>query len=376
MRNLIIITAFNILLSTTVFAQENRISSKGFAVASKGAEFETFEFSRHAVGENDVLIDILYSSICHSDLHQTRDDWRPGIYPMVPGHEMVGVVSKVGSKVTKFKVGDYAGVGTMINSTDETEAYKEKNGGYWNPAKTIWTYNSHDHVHDEPTRGGYANNIVVNQNFALKVPKNADLKKVAPLFCAGITVYSPIQFSEVKKGQKVAVAGFGGLGNMAVKFLQHIGADITVIDVNESKREIAKKMGLKYIDGNNQAELAKARGSFDFLLSTVPTSYDPFSYLDLVKVKGQMAVVGQPAADANASISMTAFPFHQHKFIYGSVIGSLEMEQRMINFCVENNIYPDVEIIEPNAKAITNVYKLLDKHEAQFRYVIDMTKLK
>lgn len=366
------------LFSHYTFAQKNkRISSKGFAVLEKGGKFQDYKFTRHSLGENDVLIEIKYASICHSDVHQVNDDWRPGNFPMVPGHEMVGVVTKVGSKVTKFKIGDYAGVGTMVNSSDTTQAYKEENGGVWNPMKTVWTYNANDPFHNnEPTQGGYANNIVVNENFSIKVPQNADLQKIAPLFCAGITVYSPIQFSKVSKGQKVAVAGFGGLGDMAVKFLQAIGADITVIDVNDEKRALAEKMGLKYLDGKNAQEVQAHNNQFDFVLSTVPTSYDPYLYLDLLKVRGEMAVVGQPAVTDKAAVQMLSLPFHANKLMYGSVIGTLEMEQRMVDWCVENNVYPDVKIIPANAESITEVYHLLRNHEGVFRYVIDMTTLK
>lgn len=378
MKKIVVLIALALISVVPASAQaDKRIPSKGLAVPSKGAPFQAYNFTRHAVGEDDVLIDILYSSICHSDVHQTKDHWSKGNYPMVPGHEMVGVVRQVGSKVTKFKVGDYAGVGTMVNSSDKTESYKRENGGSWNPMTTVWTYNAKDPFHDnEATQGGYASNIVVDEDFAILVPKNADLKRVAPLLCAGITVYSPIQFSEVKKGQKVAVAGFGGLGNMAVKFLQDIGADITAIDINENKRAIAQKMGIKFVNAKNANELEPVRNTFDFLLSTVPGSYDPLAYVALLKVRGQMAIVGQPANTDNAVIPVTALPFFEHRFIYGSVIGSLETQQEMVNYCVQKNIYPDVEIIPTTAEALNDLYAKLSKSEGEFRYVMDMKALK
>ena len=339
-----------------------RIASKGFAVFGADDTFHPYTFTRHSVGDDDILIEIKYSSICHSDIHAAESHWGESIYPMVPGHEMVGVVTQVGSNVTKFKVGDYAAMGPMANSGE--------NG--W----PVWTYNSIDTAHNnEPAMGGYSNNMVVNENYAISIPKNADLEKVAPLVCAGITVYSPITFSKVKAGDTVGVAGFGGLGDMAVRFLQSIGTNITVFDVNEDKRKAAEEMGIKFVNVNDEKELEGLNNTMDFIISTIPASYNPMMYVQMLKEGGQMAVVGQPASDADASISVGNLPMAQHRYIYGSMIGTIDETTDMVKYCVENNIYPDVEIINASESELDRVFNLLENNEGDFRYVMDMSTM-
>lgn len=340
-----------------------RIASKGFAVFGEGDTFHPYTFTRHALGDDDILIEIMYASICHSDLHAAWAENGASLYPMVPGHEMVGVVTEVGANVTKFKVGDYAAMGPMANFDEET-------------GRTVWTYNSIDSLHDgEPAMGGYSDNMVVDEDYAIPVPANADLEKIAPLACAGITVYSPITFSEVQPGDKVGVAGFGGLGDMAVRFLQAIGTDITAFDVNEDKRQLAADMGISFVNVNNEEELQGLNNSFDFIISTIPASYDPMLYIQMLKEGGELAIVGQPPADADASISVAMLPFAEHRYVYGSLIGTIEETAEMIQYCVDNHIYPDVELIPATAESIDQVFELLGNSEGEFRYVMDMREL-
>lgn len=216
-------------MDSKIFLENGRIQSKGYAMLSKDAKFTPFEFTRHAVGDNDILIKILYAGICHSDIHTARSEWGEAVYPCVPGHEIAGEVIAVGKNVSKFKVGDYAGVGCMVNSCGECEACKKSQEQFCEKGQTIYTYNSCDIFHDnENTYGGYSNNIVVSEKFAVCVPKDAPMEKVAPLLCAGITTYSPLKFSNIKAGSSVAVAGFGGLGMMAVKYAVKMGAKVSV----------------------------------------------------------------------------------------------------------------------------------------------------
>ena len=229
-----------------------RINAKGYAVHSKTDTFKPFEFSRHSMGDNDILIEIMYAGICHSDIHSARSEWHEGIYPMVPGHEIAGKVVAVGKNVTKFKVGDYAGVGCMVNSCGECEACKRSHEQFCERGQTVLTYDCKDHFHnDEPTYGGYSNNIVVSEKFAITVPKDAPMEKVAPLLCAGITTYSPLKFSGVKEGDIVGVAGFGGLGSMAVKYAVNMGAQVYVFARNDKKKKEALEMGAKDLFTNH-----------------------------------------------------------------------------------------------------------------------------
>ncbi len=303
-----------ILLITTpvVFAQDNRIPTKGLAVFSGDGQFKPYEFSRHAVGNDEIQLEILYSDICHSDVHHVREDWGPEEYPMVPGHEIAGRVVKVGKDVTKFKVGDFAGIGCFVNSCGHCEYCKACLEQYCK--EVVWTYHDYDQFHDnEATQGGYSNNIILTEKYAIKIPVNADIKKVAPLLCAGITTYAPIKYAGVKKGDKVGVAGFGGLGNMAVQYLVKLGAEVTVFDITEEKRADAKRLGaVKYVNINNPEELK----------------------------------------------------------------GLISETQEMLDYSVTNNLYPEVEVINADGETVTNTYKDVVDGEVKFRYVIDMKTLK
>ncbi|MBK1972443.1 NAD(P)-dependent alcohol dehydrogenase, partial [Campylobacter sp. TTU_617] len=346
-----------------------RIQSKGYAMLSKDAKFTPFDFSRHAIGDNDILIKILYAGICHSDIHTARSEWGEAIYPCVPGHEIAGEVIAVGKNVSKFKVGDYAGVGCMINSCGECDACKRSQEQFCEQGKTIYTYNSKDCFHnDEITYGGYSNNIVVSEKFAVCVPKDAPMEKVAPLLCAGITTYSPLKFSNVKEGSSVAIAGFGGLGMMAVKYAIKMGAKVSVFARNENKKADALAMGVSSFYTSTDKNIVKER--FDFIISTIPTAYDPVAYIELLKFGGEMAIVGLPPLENEININIKELIFKAGKKVYGSLIGGIAETQEMLDFSLKHQIYPEIELIKPNE--IDKAYENLTSGKAKFRYVIDM----
>ena len=363
-----------LLLSHMGWAQKGRIPAKGFAVDSKEGHFHPYEFTRHAVGDNDVLIEILYAGICHSDLHSVWSEHGESRYPMVPGHEIVGRVIQTGNNVTKFKVGDYAGVGCMVNScghcagceADMEQACEEG---------AVYTYGFPDRFHEnEITMGGYSDRIVVSEDFVLKVSANADMKRVAPLLCAGITTWSPIHFSNVKKGDKVGVAGFGGLGHMAVQYAVQMGAEVTVFDITEEKRKDASRMGAsRYVNVTNPEELKGLNNSLDFIISTIPADYSPLMYVNMLKKSGEMAIVGLPG-NSNLNIASMAFVAPNRK-VYGSFIGGIKDTQEMLDYSIAHNIYPEVEIISANGNEIDKAYQNVLDGKVKFRYVIDMSTM-
>lgn len=300
--------------------QEGRIPAKGFAVYEEKGGFKPFAFTRRAVGDGDVQIEILYSGICHSDLHHVRGEWGREEYPMVPGHEIVGRVVGVGKDVMAFKVGDMAGIGCMVDSCSECPACTSHKEQYCKDV--VLTYHSHDRFHgNELTQGGYSDRIVVSEKFAVKIPQGARLDKVAPLLCAGITTYSPLRYAGVKKGDKVGVAGFGGLGHMAVQYAVAFGAEVTVFDISEEKRSAASELGaVRYVNVNHPSDLEGLDDSFDFIISTIPAGYDPSLYMKMLKMDGQLAIVGLPAFDKMPSISISSLIFQGNRKVFGSQI--------------------------------------------------------
>lgn len=354
----------------------DRIPARGLAVDEKGGNFRPYEFSRHAVGDGDIQIEILYAGICHSDLHHVAGDWGEEVYPMVPGHEIVGRVVSVGKNVKKFKVGDLAGVGCMVNSCGACEECADNKEQYCKDV--VLTYHDHDQFHGgEVTQGGYSSSIVVAEKFAVKIPEGAQLEKVAPLLCAGITTYSPIRYAGVKKGDKVGVAGFGGLGHMAVQYAMALGADVTVFDITEDKREDAARMGaVRYVNVNNPEELKGLNGTLDFILSTIPAKYDPAMYLKMLKRDGQLGIVGLPAFADMPQLSISSLVFQGNRKVFGSQIGGMKETQEMLDYSVKNNIYPQVEVIRAEGKAVDGAYRNVADGKVKFRYVIDMKTLK
>lgn len=354
------------------FTQGQRIPAVGYAVYSKDSAFEKFSFTRHPMGEHDIIIAILFAGICHSDIHSARSEWHAGIYPMVPGHEIVGRVIAVGSKVSKFQVGDYAGVGCMVNSCGECEACKKSQEQFCQNGKCVFTYNCRDCFHnDEPTYGGYSNNIVVHERFAICVPKHAPLEKVAPLLCAGITTYSPLKFSGVKQGDRVGVAGFGGLGVMAVKYALAMGAEVFVFARNKNKEQEALRLGVsKLFDSTHNVQ-----ERFNLIISTIPTAYDPMEYVNLLAFGGELAIVGLPPSEISPSINITHLVLSAGRKVYGSLIGGIEETQEMLDYSIKHGIYPEIELIDADANAIDMAYANLTSGKAKFRYVIAMQTL-
>jgi len=368
-----------VLLCTTVnlvMAQhthhEGCIHSKGYAAHSSEGVLVPFEFDRKPVGDNDVLIEILYSGICHSDIHEVRNEWGPTTYPIVPGHEIIGKFIQIGKDVTKFKVGDYAGVGCMVNSCRVCDKCKAGLEQYCENNKTVFTYNSKDFDGDN-TYGGYSNNIVITQHFGIKVPEGAPLDKIAPLLCAGITTYSPLRAVNVKQGDKVAIAGFGGLGHLAVQYAVSFSAEVTVFDISEEKRELAKQLGaVKFVNVNNPAETEGMINYFDVVLSTIPANYNIEQYMGMVKIGGDMAIVGVPAATVAPSVNLNEMPWG--KKVWRSLIGGIPETQEMLDYSVANNIYPMVEMIP--IQQVNEAYSNVIDGNVHFRYVMDMKTLK
>lgn len=365
------------IIMSTSFAQqteEGRIPAKGFAVYEENGHFRPYEFTRHPVGDNDIRIEILYAGICHSDLHHVFADWGEEEYPMVPGHEIAGRVVAVGRNVTKFKVGDYAGIGCMIGSCRHCDACEHDLEQYCEEG-AVMTYHGIDRFNgNEHTQGGYSDTYVVAEDFAIKIPDNAEIEKVAPLLCAGITTYSPIMQAGVKKGDKVGVAGFGGLGHMGLQYAVSLGAEVTVFDISEDKREDALQMGaVRYVNVNNPEEMKGLDKQFDFILSTIPAKYDPSMYLRMLKLNGQLGIVGIPALRNMPSLTVGDFVLAgATRRVFGSQIGGIRETQEMLDYSVDHNIYPQVEIIRADGEEIDRAYRNVLDGKVKFRYVIDM----
>jgi alcohol dehydrogenase (NADP+) len=343
--------------------------TKGYAAQSPTTDLAPWNFERREVGPNDVQINIAYCGVCHSDLHQIKNDWFPGIFPMVPGHEIVGTINKVGSNVKKFSEGDLAGVGCMVDSCRTCDNCKEGLEQYCEKG-SVQTYNGKgkDGV---PTYGGYSNNIVVHEDFALHISDRLSLAAVAPLLCAGITTYSPLRHWKVGKGHKLAVLGLGGLGHMAVKFGVAFGADVTVLSTSASKEEAAKALGAHhFVVTKDAAQVAAVKSSFDFILDTVSAEHDMNMYLSLLKTNGVHICVGAPSNPHQIS----AFALiGGRKSVAGSGIGGIPETQEMLDFCAEHNIVSDIEMID--IKDITASYARMEKGDVRYRFVIDMATL-
>lgn len=346
------------------------IAAKGYAAQSPEANLAPWNFERREVGPHDVQFEILYCGVCHSDLHQIRNDWFPGIFPMVPGHEIVGRVTQVGDHVKNFKVGDLAGTGCMVDSCQVCENCKNDLEQYCLEGSTM-TYNGLERDGKTPTYGGYSNTIVVREEFVLHVSDKLNLAAVAPLLCAGITTYSPLKYWKVGKGHKLAVLGLGGLGHMAVKFGVAFGAEVTVLSTSPSKEEDARKLGAhKFVVTTDETQVNAARSTFDFILDTVSAEHDFNMYLSLLKTNGTMICVGAPSKPAEISaFSLLA----GRKSVAGSGIGGIAETQEMLDFCAENNIVSEIEMID--MKDIHTAYERMLKGDVRYRFVIDMATL-
>jgi len=345
------------------------IQAKGYAAQDAKTDLAAWNFERREVGPHDVQLEILYCGVCHSDLHQIKNDWFPGVFPMVPGHEIVGRVIKVGDHVKRFKKDDVAGVGCMVDSCQACENCQEGLEQYCLEGSTQ-TYNNkgRDGV---PTYGGYSNNIVVREEFVLHISDKLPLAATAPLLCAGITTYSPLRHWKVGKGHKLAVLGLGGLGHMGVKFGVAFGAEVTVLSTSASKEEAAKALGAHhFVVTSDPAQIDAVRGSFDFILDTVSAEHDMDMYLSLLRTSGTQICVGVP------SQPYAIHPFSLlggRKSIAGSGIGGIAETQEMLDFCAEHNIVSDIEVID--IKDITASYARMLKGDVRYRFVIDMATL-
>lgn len=346
------------------------IPAKGYAAFDAQAQLGAFDFERREPGPHDVQFDILYCGVCHSDLHQIKNEWGNSIYPMVPGHEIVGRVTAVGAHVKKFKAGDLVGVGCMVDSCQNCEQCNEGNEQYCLEGNT-GTYNSYERDGKTPTYGGYSNKIVVREEFVLLVSEKLHLPAVAPLLCAGITTWSPLRHWKVGKGHKVGILGLGGLGHMAVKFAVSFGAEVTMLSTSPSKQADAERLGAHHFLLTSDAEAVKsAAGSFDFIIDTVSAEHDYSLYLRMLKTNGVHICVGAPPTPA----SIHAFAMIAgRKSIAGSMIGGIAETQEMLDYCAEHNIVSDVELIE--MKYIQNAYDRMLKGDVRYRFVIDMATL-
>ncbi|MDR1498600.1 MAG: NAD(P)-dependent alcohol dehydrogenase [Puniceicoccales bacterium] len=344
-----------------------RVKTRAYAVKDSTAPFAPREFTRRALADEDVLIEILYSGICHSDIHTANADWGtdPSHYPLTPGHEIVGRVAKVGKSVTKFKVGDIAAVGCMVDSCGSCGHCKAGEEQYCEKGM-ILTYDSVD-KYGEVTQGGYSNNIVVKESFVLSIPSGVALEKVAPLVCAGVTTYSPLKSNKVGKGTKVGIAGFGGLGHMAVQYAVKMGAEVTVFDITDAKAEWAKKLGaVRYV--NTKKGFPKdLAAKFDIILSTIPFHYDTTDYMKLLRVDGNFVIIGLPANSERPIVRIDGM--WGRRRAYCSLIGGIRETQEALDFSIKNNIYPYVEVIP--ASQINDAYKKVLDGDVRFRFVID-----
>ena len=340
--------------------------TKGYAAQVANGKLEPWEFERREVGANDISIDIEFAGICHSDIHQVKEEWGEAIFPMVPGHEIVGTVVAVGSDVTKFKVGDVAGVGCFVDSCGTCEYCLDGND-HWCLDNSAYTYNGMERDGVTPTYGGYSKNVVVKADYALHVPANLDRAGAAPLLCAGITTFSPLRHWNAGPGKKVAVMGLGGLGHMAVKIAVAMGAEVTVMSHSEGKREDALAMGAKsFVVTSDKAELKKLANTFDIIINTVSAEIEIRRYIGTLRQWGSLVVVGAPGKPYSIDGSIL---MGRQLSLSGSNIGSIKETQEMLDFCGEHNIVSDIEIIP--ASAINEAYERVLASDVRYRFVID-----
>ncbi len=340
-----------------------------YATPAADAALAPFSIARRDTGAHDVQIEILYCGVCHSDIHQARNEWGNSIFPMVPGHEIVGRVTAVGDHVKNFKVGDLAGVGCMVDSCRTCPQCAAGDEQFCENGM-VGTYNGMD-KNGQPTYGGYSKQIVVDESFTLHIPHNLDLKAVAPLLCAGITTYSPLRRYNAGPGQKVAVVGLGGLGHMGVKLAVAFGAEVTVLSTSDNKEADAKRLGAHhFVNSRNADKMKSFAGHFDFILNTVSAPNDYNALLGLLHTNGTMVLVGappEPSAISGFSLIMG------RRSIAGSLIGGIKETQEMLDFCGEHNITSDVEMI--SIDKINEAYERILKADVKYRFVIDMSSL-
>jgi uncharacterized zinc-type alcohol dehydrogenase-like protein len=354
-------------------AKPQTYPAKGYAAKSAKSGLGPHSFERRSPRAEDVQIEILFCGVCHSDLHQARDEWHavmPTVYPCIPGHEIVGRVVKVGSAVKKLKEGDVAAVGCMVDSCRKCVNCLAGDEQYCENLLTL-TYNGEDKILGGVTYGGYSDSIVVDEKYVLRVPNGLDPAGTAPLLCAGITTYSPLRHWDVKKGQKVGIVGLGGLGHMGVKFAKAFGANVVLFTTSPNKTADAIRLGAdEVVVSKNEAEMQKHAGSFNFILDAVSADHDLNAYLQLLKRDGTMTLVGAPEKPA----SVAAFNLLMgRRRLAGSAIGGIRETQEMLDFCAEKGITADIEKIK--IQQINDAYERLLKSDVKYRFVIDMASL-
>jgi uncharacterized zinc-type alcohol dehydrogenase-like protein len=346
--------------------------TKAYAAQKAKARLAPFSIERRALCEHDVLIDIHYCGVCHSDIHQAREEWGEAIFPMVPGHEIVGVVQAVGPKVTNFKVGDRAGVGCFVDSCRKCP---ECRGGLeqYCAVKTSWTYNGREQDKAEtPTCGGYSERIVVDENYVLRMPGNLPANASAPLLCAGITLYSPLRHWHAGPGKKVAIVGMGGLGHMGVKLAHALGAEVTVLSQSLRKQDDGRRMGASHFYAASDPQtFTKLERHFDLILNTISAQMDMGAYLKLLKVDGAMVMLGLPEKDNTVPAGPLAVG---RRSLAGSATGGIRETQEMLDFCGQHNIVSDIEVIP--IQKINEAYERMLKSDVRYRFVIDIASLK
>jgi uncharacterized zinc-type alcohol dehydrogenase-like protein len=346
------------------------MNTRSYAVMEAKKPLVPFEFDRREVGAHDVALDIAYAGICHSDIHQAREEWGPAIFPMVPGHEIAGTVTAVGSSVTKFKVGDKIGVGVFVDSCRTCENCKQGLQQYCLEGMT-GTYNQLERDGKTVAMGGYSNYFVINEDYAVHIPENLPLEGVAPLLCAGITLYSPIKHWNVGPGKKVAVMGLGGLGHMGVKFAVAMGADVTVLSHSPHKKDDALAMGAHhFVATNDDSVFAAHAKTFDVILNTVSAELDINKYVSLLKLDGTLVVIGLPGKPYAVHVGSL---LDGRRSIAGSMIGGIPQLQEMLNFCGEKSIVSDVEVIK--ADYINEAYERTVASDVKYRFVIDASTI-
>jgi uncharacterized zinc-type alcohol dehydrogenase-like protein len=347
---------------------------KAYGAQGKDDDLKEMTIKRRDLNDNDVKIDILYCGVCHSDIHAKNNDWGNAKYPIVPGHEIIGKVVTTGSKVSKFKEGDIVGVGCMVDSCQTCSACEDDLEQFCENGMT-GTYNGKDKIggaDSDHTFGGYSTSITVKEEFVLSVPENLDLKAAAPLLCAGITTFSPLNHWKIKKGDKVGVVGLGGLGHMGIKFAAAMGAETIMITTSPGKADDAKRLGADgVLISKDQDAMNEHKGTFDFILNTVPVKHDINPYINLLKRDSTMCMVGaiEPLEPLHGGSIILG-----RKRVAGSLIGGIKETQEMLDFCGEHNIVCDVEMI--NIDEINNAYEKVQSNDVKYRFVIDMESLK
>lgn len=350
----------------------NTYQVKAFGAESKEADLKEMIIERRVVNPKDVEIDILYCGVCHSDLHTARNDWGGTKYPSVPGHEIVGKVTAVGSEVTKYKIGDTVAVGCLVDSCRTCSSCEQDLEQYCLNGFT-GTYNGADKNLGGHTFGGYSEKVVVDEHFVLKVPENLDLAAVAPVLCAGITTWSPLRHWNIKEGSKVAVVGLGGLGHMAIKLAKGLGAEVSLFSRTPSKTEDAKELGAdQVVISTDENQMKAVAGKFDLIIDTVPYDHNINPYINTLTVNGTLVLVGY--LGEVQSLLQTVPMILGRRSVAGSLIGGIAETQELLDFCGEKNIVSDIEII--NIQDINEAYERMLKSDVKYRFVIDMKSLK